>query len=189
MHDNIFDDFDEQNEYNYELYTTKKMIKYSYYDNKPELCEDGKTPRYIYHNCIYNSKGKLHSKNCLPSTIITIDEYPLYVEKIWHKHNNLHRENNMPAHIIESEHYRCKRYYNNGKFHNIFGPSIICNHGDKYGIDKYYYFDDKLHNIKGPAIYNNKSGTKKWYIHGNEFTEDFVNNYSTMLDNLKNKLN
>lgn len=56
--------------------------------------------------------------------------------------------------------------YQNGKFHNAFGPAIIYANGDKY-----WYLHGLLHRTDGPAV-ELANGYKEWWYENIQYSEN-----------------
>ena len=82
-----------------------------------------------------------------------------------------HRENGPACEWNDGS----KVWYLNGLRHRINGPAVENN----VSGHKEWFVNDQLHRLDGPAI-EYASGTKKWFINGDELTEEEFNGMITL---------
>lgn len=122
---------------------------------------------------------------------LVVDEYG---NKRWYKNNLLHREGDLPA--VETS-VDGKQWWINGQLHRDNDlHAVEYSNGDKewyqYGElhrekapakfmfgNKYWMQHNKKHREDGPAVIYT-SGKKKWWINGEELSQEAFNHYVEM---------
>lgn len=90
-------------------------------------------------------------------------------DKFYHKDREmkiLHREDGPACEWISGN----KSWWVDGKLHREDGPAI----DSSYNGDKYWFLNGKKHREDGPA-YEGADGTKKWFHHGQQLSENQFN--------------